>query len=87
MACDHIGGPELIEMAEQSLRERGVPEGEWPGRRFRWSENLAESMWASVCVEVERRGDQWIVVRLDRNREALPEEETGFREVAGGIED
>jgi hypothetical protein len=81
MPCDHIGGPELIEMAEQSLRERGVSEPEWSGRRFRWSENLDGSMWASVCVEVERRGDQWTVVRLDRNREPLPAAETGFREL------
>ena len=39
-------------------------------------------MWASVVVEVERRGDQWIVVRLDRNREALPTAETGFRQLS-----
>ena len=77
MPCDHIGGPELIEMAEQHLRERGVTSGQWPGLRFRWSENLTDSMWASVVVEVERRGEQWIVTRLDRNRE--PVEETGFR--------
>jgi hypothetical protein len=36
-------------------------------------------MWASIVVEVERRGDQWIVVRLDRNRERV--EEVGFRAV------
>jgi len=34
-------------------------------------------MWASVAVEVERRGDQWIVVRIDRNRHRVNEE--GFR--------
>ena len=79
MPCDHIGGPELIEMAENDLRERNVSPGEWPGLRFRWSENLSDSMWASVTVEIERRGDQWIVTRLDRNRESLPEGETGFR--------
>lgn len=64
-------------MAETHLRERGIDANAWPGRRFRWSENLADSMWASVVVEVERRGDQWLVVRLDRNRERV--EETGFR--------
>ena len=79
MPCDHIGGPELIEMAENDLRERNVSPTQWPGLRFRWSENLSDSMWASVTVEIERRGDQWIVTRLDRNRESLPEEETGFR--------
>lgn len=82
MPCDHIGGPELIAMAERHLRERAVPESDWSGLRFRWSENLTDAMWASVIVEVERRGAQWIVTRLDRNREALPSAETGFRQVA-----
>lgn len=79
MPCDHIGGPELIEMAEEHLRKNRIPEAEWPGRRFRWAENPEDGMWASIVTEVERRGDQWIVVRLDRNREKV--EETGFREV------
>jgi hypothetical protein len=82
MPCDHLGGPELIEMAEKSLRAEGVPPAEWPGLRFRWAENLDGGMWASVIVEVERRGEQWIVTRLDRRREGLPEDETGFRRVA-----
>jgi hypothetical protein len=80
MPCDHIGGPELIEMAESHLRETHVPESEWPGRRFRWSENLDDSMWASVILEIERRGEQWIVTRLDRNRERL--DDAGFAALA-----
>jgi len=76
MACDHKGGPELIEMAEQHLRELGrAPE---PGMRFRWSENLDDGMWASVIVEIERRGDAWVVTRIDRKREPLDEAECGF---------
>jgi len=76
MACDHKGAPELIEMAEDYLRQRDI--GDWQGLRFRWGENLAEGMWSSVVVEIERRGDQWVVTRLDRNREAIPEAEAGF---------
>ena len=79
MACDHKGGPELIEMAEAHLRAQHVPESDWPGRRFRWAENLTDSMWKSVVVEVERRGAQWIVTRLDRN--AQPVDEVGFSSV------
>ena len=79
MPCDHAGGPELIEMAEQYLRERRIAAPEWPGLRFRWSENLSGGVWASVVVEIERRGDQWIVTRLDRRGDALPTDETGFR--------
>jgi hypothetical protein len=77
MPCDHIGPAELIEMADAHLREREVkPEA---GMRFRWSENPVDGMWASIVTEIERRGEQWIVTRLDRRREPLPADETGFR--------
>lgn len=79
MPCDHKGGPELIDMAEASLRERQIDSSHWPGLRFRWSENLDGGMWASVVVEIERRGDQWIVTRLDRNKDAVSD--TGFRQL------
>lgn len=81
MPCDHKGGPELIEMAEVQLRGDNVPPSQWGGLRFRWSENLTDSMWASVIVEIERRGEQWVVTRLDRNREALPADALGFRKL------
>jgi hypothetical protein len=77
MPCDHKGGPELIDMAEAHLRERGAAAA--PGQKFRWSENLEGGMWASVIVEIERRGEQWIVTRLDRRNE--PVTETGFQEL------
>ena len=79
MACDHVGGPELIEMAETSLRRDGVPENAWPGSKFRYGQNLTEGMWPSIVIEIERRGNQWIVTRLDRNKEPLEESETGFK--------
>jgi hypothetical protein len=79
MACDHVGGPELIEMAERHLREANIAETEWGGRRFRWAENPENGMWASIVVEVERRDGRWVVTRLDQNRERV--EETGFREI------
>ena len=79
MPCDHKSGPELIDMAEASLRERQIDSSHWPGLRFRWSENLDGGMWASVVVEIERRGDQWIVTRLDRNKDTVSD--TGFRQL------
>jgi hypothetical protein len=63
-------------MAEEHLRAGGVEPSRWAGLRFRWSENLHDSMWASVVVEIERRGEQWVVTRLDRN--AQPVGNTGF---------
>jgi hypothetical protein len=77
MPCGHAGPDELIEMAEVHLRDRGLAPA--PGMRFRWSENPDEGMWASIVTEIERRGEQWIVSRLDRNREPVPDAETGFR--------
>jgi hypothetical protein len=77
MPCEHVGGPELIEMAERHLAK--VPRGDWQGLRFRYTENLTEGMWASVITEIERRGDQWVITRLDRRRDSAPENETGFR--------
>lgn len=68
-------------MAETHLRKEGVPEGQWPGLRFRWSENPEEGMWASIVIEIERRGEQWIVTRLDRNRTPVAQDETGFRAI------
>jgi hypothetical protein len=75
MACDHKGGPELIEMAEQHLREHRLAPAH--GMRFRWSENLDGGMWASVIVEIERRVDAWVITRIDRRQDPL--EETGFQ--------
>ena len=77
MPCDHMGPAKVIEMAEADLRERGASPAE--GMRFRWSENPIDGMWASIVTEIERRGEQWIVTRLDRNRLPLPDHETGFR--------
>jgi hypothetical protein len=66
-------------MAESRLRESAVPEAAWTGRRFRYSENLEDGMWASVVTEIERRDGDWIVTRLDRSRERVPS--TGLEEV------
>ena len=66
-------------MTEQHLRANGVQPA--PGMRFRWVENLTDSMWAAVIVEIERRGEQWIVTRLDRLREPIDDAETGFRQL------
>ena len=66
-------------MAETWLRNGGVPQNAWPGTRFRYAQNMPEGMWPSICVEIERRGEQWIVTRLDRNKSPMDESETGFK--------
>ena len=79
MPCEHKGPLELMEMAEEHLA--ATPRDTWPGTRFRWAENVEGGMWASVVTEIERRGDEWIVTRLDRSAETLDEAETGFRQL------
>jgi len=78
MPCDHIGPPEIIDLAERTLRERNVQPGQWSGLRVRHAENLVDAMWASVVIEIERRGDQWIVTKLDRNADPIAESEVGL---------
>lgn len=79
MPCDHLGPPEIIELTERTLRERNVQPGEWSGLRVRHGENLVDAMWASVVIEIERRGDEWIVTKLDRNADKIAESEVGLK--------
>jgi hypothetical protein len=81
MPCEHNGPPELIKMAERHLRDAAASEESWRGRKFRWSENVEGGMWASVTIDIERRGDQWVVTRLDRSADRLDESAVGFREL------
>ena len=77
MPCDHLGPQEIMDMAEEHLRALGLPHERWRGAQVRHAENTPGGMWASIVIELERRGDEWIVTRLDRNRE--PVAETGLR--------
>ena len=71
--CSHKGPPEIIAEAEVWLREQGIAPDRWAGLRVRHGENTPGGMWESVVVEIERRGTEWVVTRLDRNRKALEE--------------
>ena len=79
MACDHLQPEDIIERAETWLRENRV--SNWNGVRVRHGENTPQGMWGSVVMELERRDEHWIVTRLDRNREPLPERECGLEVV------
>ena len=82
MPCDHLGPAEVIEMAENDLRARGIAGAEWAGVTYRHAENTPGGMWASVVIEVERRDGEWVVTRLDRNRDALAREQTGLSRIS-----
>lgn len=78
MGCEHKQPLDLIELAEGHLNQENVPVDKWPGLRFGWGENV-ETMWRSVWMEIERRGDQWIVTKIDRSKDPLPDERLGFQ--------
>ncbi len=78
MPCEHLGPVEFFAMAEEALKEKGIAPGRWPGTKFRHGENLDGGMWASVVMEAERRGDQWIITRLDRSKERLANDQLGL---------
>ena len=73
--CQHTGPPEVMAKAEAWLRSQGLSSDEWQGVKIRHAENTPGTMWESVVIEIERRGDEWIVTKLDRNAQPLSEAE------------
>jgi hypothetical protein len=78
MPCDHKGPQDIISDAEELLASSGASPAD--GMKFRWAENH-DGYFASAITEIERRGDEWVVTRLDRSKEPLPEGELGFRQI------
>jgi len=72
---------EIMQMAEDRLRGEGVPESEWNGLSFGWGEDVTGSQWTSVYTEIERRGESWIVTKIDRRTEPIGEDE-GLKQVS-----
>lgn len=68
-------------MAERLLDGEGIPRETWTGIRFEFGENH-DGFFASVLTGIERRGEQWIVVRLDRNKASLPDHALGLHRSA-----
>ena len=79
MTCDHLDPKDVFVLAEKALRDRSIAEEKWSGAKFRHGENPPDGMWASIVIEVERRETQWLVTRLDRNKERLPQNELGLQ--------
>ncbi|MGZ8868231.1 MAG: hypothetical protein ACXW2P_07795 [Thermoanaerobaculia bacterium] len=73
--CSHKNPPEIIAEAEVWLREKGITPDRWSGLKVRHAESTPGTMWESVVVEIERRGGDWIVTKLNRNKTPLEEAE------------
>ncbi len=76
--CEHVQPADVARMAEELLKSEGIQESEWGGRRFGVAENLVDAAWKSVRIEVERRGQNWVAVKLERKPEFFPAAELGF---------
>ena len=72
MSCSHTDPPDIMRKAEEWLRVHGIPEEQWPGKKFRHAENTPGQRWSSVVIDIERRGAEWIVTQIDRRGDALP---------------
>ena len=79
MSCDHKGPQDVIADAEAFLASSGSAPAD--GMKFRWAENHG-GYFASAITEIERRGEAWVVTRLDRSREPLPESDCGLMRIA-----
>lgn len=71
MPCNHLGPIEIMQMAEERLHAEKVPESQWNGLVFGWGENVTGSQWTSVYTEIERRGESWVVTKIDRRTEPI----------------
>ncbi len=81
MPCNHLGPIEIMQLAEERLREAAVPDETWEGAVFGFGENVEGSQWASVYTEVERRGGTWVVTKIDRLTTPMDAERTGLLRV------
>lgn len=80
-ACDHTQPSEVARLGEEWLRAKDVPESLWDGCRFGYGGGGGSGPFKSVYTEVERRGGNWVAVKLDRRKEALPPGLAGFQVV------
>ncbi|GEM_PF-1475067 len=78
-ACDHAQPADVARMGEEFLRARSVPDSAWDGCRFGYGGNGGTGPFKSVYTEVERRGADWVAVKLDRRKDDLPPDRTGFQ--------
>jgi hypothetical protein len=79
--CLHFQPADLIDLAESHLREAGVPEPEWEGRRFHWAGPIDSPPFTGLVLQCNRKEGQWVLTKLDRRKNGVTAEETGFREI------
>ena len=79
--CTHFQPADLIEMAEKHLREAGIPEAEWEGKRFHWAGPIVSPPFTGLVMACKRKEGAWVLTKLDRRKDGVTAEETGFWEI------
>ncbi len=80
-ACTHFQPADLVALAEKHLQEHGIPADQWEGKRFRWAGAIDSPPFTGLVLECKRRDGNWVVTKIDRRKDGVTAEETGFREV------
>jgi hypothetical protein len=84
--CTHFQPADLVALAERHLRDAGIPEADWDGRRFHWGGEIDSPPFNGLVLECKRKGGMngdWAITRLDRRKDGVPAEDIGFREIGG----
>ncbi len=81
--CTHFQPADLIALTEKHLRDAGVPESEWEGRRFEWGGPIDSPPFNGLVLGCKRKNGSWVIIRLDRRKDGVPDDQIGFREIVG----
>lgn len=65
-------------MAQAYLTKAEIPVPDWDGCRFGFGQDVVSEVWKSVFLEVERRGSDWVVTKIDRRKTPLDQSEQGL---------
>ena len=79
--CLHFQPADLVALAEKHLRDAGIPEAQWEGRRFHWGGNIDSPPFKGLVLGCVRRQGNWAITKLDRRKVKVAKEEEGFKEL------
>jgi len=79
--CEHFQPADLVALASETLRARGVAEPDWEGRRFEWGGLIDSPPFNGLVLGCKRKDGNWVVTKIDRRKDGVPQELLGLREL------
>ena len=79
--CGHFQPADFTALANQFLRDLGIPEPEWEGRRFHWGGAIDSPPFTGLVMQCKRKDGHWVLTKLDRRKDGVTPDEQGFREL------